>query len=264
VWTDAAKLEAAIRAPIGAHVLRADSQVIERPGWYQVVTPSSTYRWLNEVVLSAIEDADAERVVAETIARYRRLGVDFKWCVGPWSRPAHLAELLAPQASERWDVRGMTCDPTALHMESSVRAEQVTERSLDEHVDATMRLWAMPESEREPLRAASLARLRSGETELYVVRHDGSVAGTAGLLAKQDGSAYLVGAIVDEGARGRGFYKALLAARLARLRERGIRLATTQAREATSAPILARLGFDTVFRSQVFVFERGEGPELLR
>jgi GNAT superfamily N-acetyltransferase len=52
--------------------------------------------------------------------------------------------------------------------------------------------------------------------------------------------------------RGRGAYRALLAARLARLRALGIGLATTHAREHSSAPILERLGFETVFRHRVY------------
>jgi hypothetical protein len=50
-------------------------------------------------------------------------------------------------------------------------------------------------------------------------------------------------------ARGRGAYRALVAARLAFLRARHVEYAVTQAREATSAPMLEHLGFETLFRS---------------
>ena len=42
----------------------------------------------------------------------------------------------------------------------------------------------------------------------------------------------------------KGVYRALLDARLTRAARLGITLATTQAREATSAPILEALGFE--------------------
>jgi hypothetical protein len=43
--------------------------------------------------------------------------------------------------------------------------------------------------------------------------------------------------------------------RLAYLASRGIAIATTHAREATSAPILERLGFRTAFRYTVHRFD---------
>jgi hypothetical protein len=47
-WTPARKLEAAVRAPLPRAYLREDTRVIERPGWYQVVTPSA-HTYLNAV-----------------------------------------------------------------------------------------------------------------------------------------------------------------------------------------------------------------------
>jgi hypothetical protein len=79
--------------------------------------------------------------------------------------------------------------------------------------------------------------------------------GTAGLILRGD-YGYLVGAQVVEAARGRGLYKALTAERLAFLRARGIGYAVTHAREATSAPRLERLGFETLFRSKCYVLEK--------
>jgi hypothetical protein len=60
---------------------------------------------------------------------------------------------------------------------------------------------------------------------------------------------------VLESTRGQRLYRGLVAARLASLRARGMRLAVTQAREGTSAPILERLGFATLFRSKCYVLD---------
>ena len=52
--------------------------------------------------------------------------------------------------------------------------------------------------------------------------------------------------------RGRGLYRALVAARLQHARTAGRTLATSHARESTSAPILERLGFATVCRFAMY------------
>jgi GNAT superfamily N-acetyltransferase len=63
-------------------------------------------------------------------------------------------------------------------------------------------------------------------------------------------SAHLLGGVVLPQHRGSGLYRALVAARLGHARARGISLATTHARESSSAPILERLGFATICRFQ--------------
>ena len=55
--------------------------------------------------------------------------------------------------------------------------------------------------------------------------------------------------------RGRGVYRALIAARLRQALAAGIAVATTQARAGTSAPILARLGFVTL--TEIEFYRRG-------
>ena len=65
-------------------------------------------------------------------------------------------------------------------------------------------------------------------------------------------SAYLVGGVVLPAFRGRGVYRALIAARLRHARAAGVAVVTTQARAATSAPILARLGFVALVECESF------------
>jgi GNAT superfamily N-acetyltransferase len=60
-----------------------------------------------------------------------------------------------------------------------------------------------------------------------------------------------MGGVVLPALRGRGVYRALVSARLEHARSRGISLATCQAGRM-SAPILERLGFETVCRFLVF------------
>ena len=67
-------------------------------------------------------------------------------------------------------------------------------------------------------------------------------------------SIYLMGGVTLAAARGRGVYKALVAARLAFAREHGVALATSHARSETSAPILERLGFETLCHYENYNF----------
>jgi GNAT superfamily N-acetyltransferase len=82
---------------------------------------------------------------------------------------------------------------------------------------------------------------------MFLARWDGEPAAIASYVTFPR-SAYLLGGFVLPRFRGRGLYRALIQARLADACARGIALATSHAREATSAPILERLGFATICR----------------
>ncbi|HZI05184.1 MAG TPA: GNAT family N-acetyltransferase, partial [Archangium sp.] len=61
-----------------------------------------------------------------------------------------------------------------------------------------------------------------------------------------------LGGVVLPAFRGRGLYRALVTARLRYAAEREIPFATSHARANTSAPLLERLGFETLCRFPVF------------
>jgi len=241
---------AARLAPRGAHRQRPDTQVIERPGWYQVVTPSDPSGALNEVLWSDLPDGPDDPVderIASVIHGYGRLGVAFKWCVWPWSRPADLAERLTAHRLTSWSARGMTIDTGAPFTPGDTVVTEVSDE-----VGDFAAVWS--EGWGEPLDSARADAERMADDprqHLFVAWCDGEPAGVATTLDQPD-AGYLQGAVVLPRFRGRGAYRSLIAARLRQLAARGVTLATTHAREATSAPILARLGFRTEFRYQVF------------
>jgi hypothetical protein len=90
--------------------------------------------------------------------------------------------------------------------------------------------------------------LATSEYELFLARIDGVPVGTAGSVLKPR-CVYLVGGNVIPTYRQRGVYRALLATRLARTHAP---LAVTHAREETSAPILERLGFESMFSARMY------------
>jgi GNAT superfamily N-acetyltransferase len=249
MWTIDRKREAAERAPIGRELHRPDTRIISRPGWYQIVTPSAV-GYLNEVYLTDIDAADADRAIDEVIADHRARSRPVKWCVGHWTRPTDLRERLLQRGFEARPVRAMACDTDLrIVVPSGVHTVEIGEGDVDAYVDAETRGWGIAqdqvETERRSHRAALAAVPRTAH--FFAATIDGVIVATCGVFLR-DGYGYLVGSQVHESARGRGIYRALVAVRLAFLRERGMTFAVTHARDATSAPMLEHLGFETLYR----------------
>ncbi len=246
-----------LRAPMTRVLHRPDTVVIERPDWYQLITPSAPGSVLNEVVFSELADRDADRVVAETVASYRTHGHPTKWCVGPWTKPDDFGDRLTRHGFRSWDVRGMGC-ATGITLPASERlsVSEVTEANLEVFLEIMLRGWSLPARETERERLVHLRALRGAPrtAHFFAASLADEVVGTAGLVLRGE-YAYLLGTQVLEAARGRGAYRALVSARLAFLQSRGVEYAVTQAREATSAPMLEHFGFETLFRSKCYLRE---------
>jgi hypothetical protein len=257
MWTLDEKRRAAIMAPMGGGMLRDDTRVIARPGWYQIVTPSAPGAMLNEIVLSEVAPEDAERAIDEGIGSYSAHGKPVKWCVGPWTRPADFGERLARRGFTNWDVRGMGCATTLdMAVPRDVEVHAVEEAEVDRFVAIAQEGWGMPSDQAEADRASHRAAFaeRPRVAWFFAASRGADWIGTGGLLLRE-GYGYLLAAQVLERGRGKGAYRALVAARLAFLRERGVEYAVTHARESTSAPLLEHLGFETLFRSKCYLLE---------
>jgi GNAT superfamily N-acetyltransferase len=238
-------------------MLRPDTQVIERAGWFQLVTPSAPGPQRNEVILSQVEPDDADRVIEEVIAMYQSDGHPVKWCVGLWTRPADFGERLTRRGFTSWEVRGMVSETSRpIPYTDHIVVEEVTEDSLEPYLTAMLHGWSLPPEQVTPERETHLTALHASprEAHFFAARMGDETVGTTGLLLRGD-YAYLVGAQVFPSFRGRGIYRALVGARLTFLAQRGVSLAVTHAREATSAPMLEHLGFETVFRSKCYLLQ---------
>ncbi len=243
-------LEEVIVTPRRAFPRLPDMQVIERPGWLQIITPALKTGGLNEVIYSLLDERTADAAIDGAIAMYRDLGLKFRWNAGPGSGPADLGERLERAGlAPRWG-RGMarSTDEGADGEAGGDVVEVEVERTLDDYTHVMAAGWS---SDGEVLRALNRHIFAERRQCLFVAYCDGEPAAAAGYVPFAR-SAYLIGGVVLERYRGRGLYRALVRARLAHARARGLALATSHAREATSAPILEKLGFDTVCRFPMY------------
>jgi GNAT superfamily N-acetyltransferase len=225
-----------------------DLRVIERPGWLQIITPSIHSGGLNEVLFSVLDEAGADAVIDRAIADYRELGLKFRWNVAPDCAPADLGDRLAQHGMVVSWGRGMARSTSAAPeaTDPAIRIAEVDATTLAAFSEVTARGWNLEPAPIAALNAEILA-LPDCRQHMFLAFHQGEPAATASYVAFPR-SAYLLGGVVLPHLRGRGLYRALVVARLAHAHARGIALATSHARESTSAPILEHLGFDTVCR----------------
>jgi GNAT superfamily N-acetyltransferase len=239
-------LEEVIVTPRRAFPLLPDLQVIERPGWLQIVTPSIKTGGLNEVIYSLLDERGADATIDAAIATYRILGLKFRWNAGPGSGPADLSERLERRGlGPSWG-RGMarsTDDRGPLGF-----VVEVDDRTVDHYTHVMAAGWNADAAALLELHRHVLAE---GRQCLFVGYCDGVPAAAAAYVPFER-SAFLMGGVVLANYRGRGLYRALVQTRLAHAHARGITLATSHAREATSAPILEKIGFETVCRFPMY------------
>lgn len=244
------KLAAALGAVDEPFLTRDDTRVVVREGWLQTITPSSAGAVLHEVIRSRVPAERVDAVIDEVVSQNRAMGKPTKWCVGPWTEPADFGDHLTRRGFRSWAVRGMGIDTDAAPAhDAAVEVHDVCEGALDVFVETSLRGWNVP-SEQAATEMRTIARELARtprRTWLFTAHVDGEPAGTAGVVLREN-AGYLFGTQVLERFRGRGVYRALVAARLGLLRARGVAYAVTHAREATSAPMLEHLGLETLFR----------------
>lgn len=245
-------LHEALVLPMRSFVCLPDTRIIDRPGFLQVITPSLKQGGLNQVIFSVLKDEEAEEIIDQTIAEYQRHGIRFRWSVLPGSRPEDLGERLARRGLNPVEVRAMYRETRPAHSESSpdVHVEEVHEGIVDTFTEAICAGWGMDPT---PLYAFHRDLLKRSEREsrLFLGYYRGKPAGGA-CYTSFSRSIYMMGAAIAPEFRGKGIYRALVDARLKAASESGIPLATTQAQVRSSAPILERLGFETLCTFMVY------------
>jgi GNAT superfamily N-acetyltransferase len=255
-WPHAEILEEVLVRPRRAYVPLPDLEVIERAGWMQITTPSFKTGGFNEVAHAVLDEREADLVIDATIAGYRDRGIAFRWAVGPDSAPPDLGDRLARRGLVRSVVIGMARSTSGVRPPlQKVRIEEVDAATVEPYTAVMAEGWS---ADPGPLLRANLLAVRdpSSRMRLYLARCDGVPAAAAAYVAFPR-SAYLLGAVVLPRFRRLGLYRGLVAARIEDARRRGLALATSQARQATSAPLLARLGFQPICQLDIYQ----DGPQ---
>ncbi|MBS0411068.1 MAG: GNAT family N-acetyltransferase [Proteobacteria bacterium] len=194
----------------------------------------------------ALTPEQTPAAAAREAAYFRALGQEVEWKVFSHDRPDGLEAALAgagfvADAPETFLVFDLDTGDLPLAPPPGVEVRRVTDRAGVEDLVAAN---AAAFEREEPWRVDALTpRLNDGSLALYVAYGDGRPISSGRLeLAPERDFAGLYGGGTDPAWRGRGVYRALVAARAAEARRLGVRYLTVDARE-TSRPILQRLGF---------------------
>lgn len=250
--SDCERLHEALVVPLHDRPRLPDSAVIDRPDCVRITTPSMRSGGMNEVRLSVLEPVDADRVIDETIAEYRALGLRFKWWVGPDSRPADLGDRLERRGLAGEWVRAMVREASPLGGASAeITVEPVAPEGLALFCRVMAEGWGLPLAEID--RAHREVVPGDGAPyRFFLARYRGEPAGIGAYVAYPR-SAFLMSAVVLPRFRGKGIYRALVDARARDAAHRQLPLVTSHAIELTSAALLERLGFESVARLRVYV-----------
>jgi len=201
---------------------------------------------------SALNDQTAEGAIAREIEHHRRLGVAFEWKLFGHDRPGDLKQRL-----EGHGLRVGECEAVLVYElrsgggwideKSEVRVDRI-ERV--EQVEDYRRVnKAVYGGDQDPMADELVIAVGAGSKQHvgYVAHADDGEAVSIGRLYLNPESWFggLYGGATAPGYRGRGFYRALVAARARDAAAAGARYLMVDARP-TSRPILERLGFEWV------------------
>jgi len=202
---------------------------------------------------------DADEVIREARATIAPRHLPVMWTLDPETEPPDFADHLArhgvypdPHGSEfavmvlpteatvgapaiaGLQIRDALADAATFSSAAAAAAEAFNDRSHGDDPE----FIAMEERRRLNLRAA-------GNRHLLLAEIDGEPAGSAGIILFPPAGAAITGGSVRPKFRGRGVYRALVAARLDIARKAGVSGLVVWGGDM-SAPILSRLGFQKV------------------
>lgn len=246
-WTEADVLRELIDAPTRAYVPFDGLEVRDEPDWAQLTCAAFRTGGFNGVSRARLRDVEADRRIDETIDAYRQRGLAFRWSVMPDSTPADLAERLRARGLRSHEVVAMarsTDGADALAPDVEVRV--VDTATVDDFTRVMAEGWGAPPGALADYNRVAVAAAGQPH-KLFLASVAGAPAGVGSAMFFAR-SVYLLGGVVLERFRRHGVYDALTRARLSLARAQGIPLATCHAMAQTSAPLLAKRGFDAWFR----------------
>ena len=226
-------------------------EVIETPRYRVTLQPDYPVPGPNSVAWIRCTPDGADEVIAEGRAYFAPRRLPFMWILDPSTEPADFADHLAandvfpePHAPEV-DVMVLgtevVVDSTTFEMHDAL-ADIESFRAAD-----AVNAEAFGDSPREPhaQERRRLNQVEAGNRRVLLVTVDGEPAASAGMTFYPPVAAIINGGAVRSKFRGRGIYRALVAARLELAREAGVAGLVVWG-GPMSAPILHKLGFETV------------------
>ncbi len=249
----------------GHSIPQAVRELAETPNRFARLTPGNVDRVVTERYVlvrgpwwASVEGIRAEPgEVADVLAEVRAhtAGRKTTWRLGPSVEPtdleARLRELgLTTPANGVEELVAMATVEPPTAADAEVRRVETLEEyvaSVELRWDAFGKTEAEREAERSSLAETFAALQASGAVLDFLALADGRPAATAAAVLAERGL-LLVGGSTATWARGRGLYRALVRARWDEAVRLGLPALVVGANPATSAPILARLGFVEVCR----------------
>lgn len=216
----------------------------------------------NHIGWWSLNDGQVEAAVQREAEYFRGLGQDVEWKVfshdGPPGLTAHLtAAGFVPDETETFlafDLEAGGLDGASV---PNVEVRRATgDAGLADYVTANSAAFGRSDHPFQQVEVLA-PRLNDGSLEIYVAYADGKPI-CSGRLELMPGRAFagLYGGGTDPAWRGRGVYRAVVAARAAEARARGVRYLTVDALE-TSRPILEQLGFEPLAQVTGWVLRAG-------
>ena len=234
-------------------------EIIETPRYRIVLQPDVPIPGPNSASWIRSPEDEAHEVIEEVTAVFRERALPLMWVLDPGTEPANFPELLAAHAvhpDPRAAESAVMVLPIGVHFDARAvegielhdgLADLETFRRVDA-VNAEAFGGRTPPD--DPRYSAQLERRRqnqlaAGNRRVVLATIDGVAAGSSGLSLYPPDGAIINGGGVRPKFRGRGIYHAMVAARLEMAREARVAGLSVWG-GPMSAPILARLGFETV------------------
>jgi GNAT superfamily N-acetyltransferase len=234
-------------------------EIIETPRYRIVLQPDFPIPGPNSASWVRCRAEEANEVIEEVTALFSDRNLPLMWVLDPGVEPANFADFLT--------ARGMTPDeqapqsdvmvlPTDAHIDGPAvpgldlrdgLADSASFRAADDvNAEAFMGV-TLPDDPglREAQERRRLNQIAGGNRRVVLALVEGEPAGSAGLSLYPPDGAIINGGGVRPKFRGRGIYRAMVAARLEMARQAGVAGLSVWG-GPMSAPILARLGFEKV------------------
>jgi GNAT superfamily N-acetyltransferase len=234
-------------------------EIIATPRFRATIQPDFPIAGPNNVSWIRCSAAEADDAIRDARAIFASRHLPFMWTLDPGAEPPDFAKHLAKHGVQP-DPHGVESQVMVMSIEATVESPPIEGLEIRDAL-ANLETFRMAdgaaveafESHMPAASPASIAmqdrrRLNfraAGNRHLLLATVDGEPAGAAGMSVFPPAGAILQGGAVRPKFRGRGIYRALVAARQAIASQAGVDGLTVWGGDM-SAPILAGLGFEKV------------------